>query len=388
MEQLELNLEETTREIKEKLNTVAENFVFVGYRLRQILDTGVFADAGYTNIYEYAEKELSLNVTAVSRFIAINKKYSVGGYGQELKEQFKGYGSSKLAEMLTMTEADCAVISTDTPVKQIREYKNFLKDEQKEDDGQISISEEKEGNSDGLKELLMDYFGRNMDILRRILDTTATAEILQEQMNPTGVHNIGYKTSFLMLRDLQHGVMYRQFGRKPEEMTWEELLNKIRELVGPEYETMAEMEREKKKKQKEKTVATSQIKGTEHKAKEHEEEVEKEQGNVEQEEQIPGQTELEDYPEILPEKKPESLEKSLTDEDSWKEEQRKGEMEEKEKETEKNGAKNEKTTVDGMDLFMRASELFGMVQKKDYEAAVEQCENLLILLKRKVHEDE
>ena len=217
MEQLELNLAEATREIKEKLNTVAENFVFVGYRLRQILDTGVFADAGYTNIYDFAERELSLNATAVSRFMAINKKYSVDGYGPELREQFKGYGSSKLSEMLTMSEEDCAVIASDTPVKQIREYKNFLKEEPKEDPDQMDFREgsgepEKE---DGLKALLKDYFSQEMGVLRRILDDTATPEILQEQMNPTGVHNIRYKTAFLMLQDMQHGVMYREFGAPP-----------------------------------------------------------------------------------------------------------------------------------------------------------------------------
>lgn len=261
MEQLELNLAEATREIKEKLNTVAENFVFVGYRLRQILDTGVFADAGYTNIYDFAERELSLNATAVSRFMAINKKYSVDGYGPELREQFKGYGSSKLSEMLTMSEEDCAVIASDTPVKQIREYKNFLKEEPKEDPDQMDFREgsgepEKE---DGLKALLKDYFSQEMGVLRRILDDTATPEILQEQMNPTGVHNIRYKTAFLMLQDMQHGVMYREFGAPPLNLTWEELLERIRADLRPEYEAMAQREKERKAEEKAKKNAAQTV---------------------------------------------------------------------------------------------------------------------------------
>ncbi len=374
MEQLELNLAEATREIKEKLNTVAENFVFVGYRLRQILDTGVFADAGYTNIYDFAERELSLNATAVSRFMAINKKYSVGGYGPELREQFKGYGSSKLSEMLTMSEEDCAVIGADTPVKQIREYKNYLKEEPKEDAGQLNFREESgEGEKeDGLKALLKDYFSQNMNLFRRILDDTATPEILQEQMNPTGVHNIRYKTAFLMLQDMQHGVMYREFGAPPLKLTWEELLERIRKDLRPEYEAMA---------QKEKAVATSQI-------KEPPAAVEKEQGDVEPEEQIPGQMEVEDYPEILPKKEPESLESTLTPEES----EHIREPEEKEpdiaEETEQSGANNEESTVKRLDLTMTASEVYGLVQKSDYETAVQKCEELLDLLKRKVCEDE
>lgn len=396
MEQLELNLAEATREIKEKLNTVAENFVFVGYRLRQILDTGVFADAGYTNIYDFAERELSLNATAVSRFMAINKKYSVDGYGPELREQFKGYGSSKLSEMLTMSEEDCAVIASDTPVKQIREYKNFLKEEPKEDPDQIDFQEEsgEPEKEDGLKALLKDYFSQNMDILRRTLDATATPEILQEQMNPTGVHNIRYKTAFLMLQDMQHGVMYREFGAPPLKLTWEELLERIRADLRPEYEAMAQREKERKAEEKAKKneaqpvskpkkepVATSQT-------KEPPAAVEKEQGDVEPEPQIPGQMEVEDYPEIMPEKSPESGKSTLTQEKS----KETVETEEKEPEIvekpEKSGEPDEEKTVKRLDLTMAASEVYGLVQKADYETAVPKCEELLILLKRKVGADE
>lgn len=396
MEQLELNLAEATREIKEKLNTVAENFVFVGYRLRQILDTGVFADAGYTNIYDFAERELSLNATAVSRFMAINKKYSVDGYGPELREQFKGYGSSKLSEMLTMSEEDCAVIASDTPVKQIREYKNFLKEEPKEDPDQMDFREgsgepEKE---DGLKALLKDYFSREMGVLRRILDDTATPEILQEQMNPTGVHNIRYKTAFLMLQDMQHGVMYREFGAPPLKLTWEELLERIRADLRPEYEAMAQREKERKAEEKAKKnaaqtvsepkkepVATSQT-------KEPPAAVEKEQGNVEPEPQIPGQMEVEDYPEIMPEKSPESGKSTLTQDEPEKAAETVGKEPEILEEPEKSGAQDEENTVKRLDLTMAASEVYGLVQKADYETAVQRCEELLILLKRKVGADE
>lgn len=396
MEQLELNLAEATREIKEKLNTVAENFVFVGYRLRQILDTGVFADAGYTNIYDFAERELSLNATAVSRFMAINKKYSVDGYGPELREQFKGYGSSKLSEMLTMSEEDCAVIASDTPVKQIREYKNFLKEEPKEDPDQMDFREgsgepEKE---DGLKALLKDYFSQEMGMLRRMLDDTATPEILQEQMNPTGVHNIRYKTAFLMLQDMQHGVMYREFGVPPLKLTWDELLERIRADLRPEYEAMAQREKERKAEEKAKKdaaqpvpepkkepVATSQT-------KEPPAAVEKEQGNVEPEPQIPGQMEVEDYPEMMPEKSPESGKSTLTQDEPEKAVETVEKEPEILEEPEKSGAQDEENTVKRLDLTMAASEVYGLVQKADYETAVRRCEELLILLKRKVGADE
>lgn len=383
MEQLELNLTEATKEIKEKMNTVAESFVFIGYRLRQILDSGAFGQVGYTNIYDYAEQELSLNATAVSRFIAINKKYSIGGYGPELQEQYKGYGSSKLSEMLTLPEEDCAVIGAETPVKQIREYKNFLKDEPKEEDGQICMQEEQTGSSAvsaGLKELLIDYFEKNMDMLRRILDETATPEILQEQMNPTGVHNIQYKISFLMLKDLQHGVVYRQLGNAPETMTWQELLDTVRTELSPEYEAMAKQERAVKEREK-KSIATSQVK--------------KVHSNVEsepEEEQLPGQTSIEDdFPEIMPQENPEtpiSTQSGGILEEPDKEEPEVEKAEEKLAESAGTEENNGDSTVKRLDLTICASELYGLVQKMDYAAAVPKCEELLNLLKRKAAENE
>ena len=356
----------------------------------------MFADAGYTNIYDFAERELSLNATAVSRFMAINKKYSVDGYGPELREQFKGYGSSKLSEMLTMSEEDCAVIASDTPVKQIREYKNFLKEEPKENPDQMDFWEEsgEPEKEDGLQALLKDYFSQEMGVLRRILDDTATPEILQEQMNPTGVHNIRYKTAFLMLQDMQHGVMYREFGAQPLKLTWEELLERIRADLRPEYEAMAQREKERKAEEKAKKnaaqtvpepkkepVATSQT-------KEPPAAVEKEQGDVEPEPQIPGQMEVEDYPEMMPEKSPESGKSTLTQEKS----KETVETEEKEPEIvekpEKSGEPDEEKTVKRLDLTMAASEVYGLVQAAEYDTAVQKCEELLILLKRKVSENE
>ena len=174
-------------------------------------------------------------------------------------------------------------------------------------------------------------------------------------------------------------------------MTWEELLVSVKKLLTPEYDALAaeekeriakekerkkeEREREQKKERKE-PVATSQIKDTE-----------KEQRDVEPEEQIPGQMEVEDYPEILPEKEPETGENTLTEENVALEEVKEEDIPEYAEETEKSGDKNEESTVKKLDLTMTASEVYGLVQKMDYEAAVEKCEKLLILLKRKVRED-
>ena len=116
--------------------------------------------------------------------------------------------------------------------------------------------------------------------------------------------------------------------------------------------------------------------------------MEKEQGDVEPEPQIPGQMEVEDYPEMMPEKSPESGKSTLTQEKS----KETVETEEKEPEIvekpEKSGEPDEEKTVKRLDLTMAASEVYGLVQAAEYDTAVQKCEELLILLKRKVSENE
>ena len=87
-------------DIRRKLQETAGNFVHIGYRLKQIRDSGMYD--GCQDIFEFAQKEYGLSKSTVSRFIAINEKFSEGGNSLELRAEFRGIGSSKLSEMLTL----------------------------------------------------------------------------------------------------------------------------------------------------------------------------------------------------------------------------------------------------------------------------------------------
>ena len=110
-------------DIRRKLEETAGNFVYIGYRLKQIRDSGMYD--GAADIFEFAEREYGLGKSTVSRFIAINGKYSEGGNSLELREEFRNFSSSKLAEMLTLTDAECQLITDKTTIKEIRDLKNF-----------------------------------------------------------------------------------------------------------------------------------------------------------------------------------------------------------------------------------------------------------------------
>lgn len=251
MEQLTLDIGTVKQEIRDRLNQAAQDFVFIGYRLRQILDSGAYAQDGYSDIYAFAKEEFGLGVSTVSRFMAINKKYSVGGYGEELRIEYQNYGSSKLSEMLTLSDEDLALIDEKTPVSQIREIKGFLKNEPKEEiAGQQSFMNAPEidetaaggGNivSHELKPLLADYFTSHTEILKAIFRGIDT-ESLYEEMNITGTGVIKYRTTLLTMHDFEHGIVYRVFGRPtPEKLSWAEFHEIIKTNLASDYESIME----------------------------------------------------------------------------------------------------------------------------------------------------
>lgn len=49
MEQMELNLQQAKQEIREEMAKTAQSFIVIGYRLRQILDSGAYIQDGYND---------------------------------------------------------------------------------------------------------------------------------------------------------------------------------------------------------------------------------------------------------------------------------------------------------------------------------------------------
>ena len=93
------------KEIKEEFIKASTSFVRIGYLLRKAEDSEGYKNDGYDSLTEWARDELGLTATYVSRFKAINAKYSADGYSDRLLPEFVGYGSAKLGEMLALPNA-------------------------------------------------------------------------------------------------------------------------------------------------------------------------------------------------------------------------------------------------------------------------------------------
>lgn len=273
-------------DIKRRLNHLAESFVAIGYRLKQIKDTEAYRQDGYNTIFEFAEKELGLTKSPTSRFMAINDKYSVGGNSLELREEFIGLGKSRLSEMLTMDPEDYVLITDQTSIKDIREIKRMEKAAGENEDLTKfqEVLRKEYASKDRRKELIEIANAKCIDDIK--------AAVIPEgyRLMKKGVLAIKFEDEKITVRTM--GVSGVQ------ELTWSEILNEYDQAfdlgaADPWKATYGEIEEEvkpepkkveKKPESKKPTKAESMPVAT-----------------SQQEEQIVGQTSIEkDFPEYLP----------------------------------------------------------------------------------------
>lgn len=209
------------QEIKDRLNTTVDNFIVIGYRLKQIRDSEAYRNDGYPSMGAFVQAEYGLNEATASKFIKINDNYSEGGNSMFLQERFRGYGYNKLYEMIALPEPDRNLITTDTSVKEIREIKQFNKESAQTP--AVDADEEKM-----LKLLLADnqqalhwiMFGQEKEYMEDILYALA----------PSGSRMIRQGTMMLFLQSEQEGVKIKKFGAGQQQMSYAEFFERIREL--------------------------------------------------------------------------------------------------------------------------------------------------------------
>ncbi len=217
-------------DIREKLSQTVGNFVHIGYRLKQIRDSGMFG--GAEDVFEFAQREYGLGKSTVSRFIAINEKYSEGGNSLELKEEFRKFSSSKLSEMLTLPDSEIQLITERTTVKEIRELKEFNRQEPQKGEKIEGEGQQEAPQEPGLplKKCLIDFFRTKRGLLGRVM-ACMDAEPREyreaaEMMNPSGQSSHKKGIVFLFMYDWNTGVKYKLLTQQePVSLTWPELLD-------------------------------------------------------------------------------------------------------------------------------------------------------------------
>lgn len=216
MEYVQLTLDDWLN-IKEKLRKelqgVSEGFIRIGYHLKRIKEQRLYENDGYHDINEFAKAEYGLHPSTVSRFIAINTKYSIDGNSERLRPEFAGMGSTKLAEMLTLPDEDMPMIHPETTKESIRELKRFNRDTPDE------IPEEVDMRST-LETIVEEFFRKEADLLNEIYGEALELAEMVDRINPSGNRTFRTGLWFVSMFSEAEGLKIKQFGQKPEPITW------------------------------------------------------------------------------------------------------------------------------------------------------------------------
>lgn len=115
--------------IKDNINSASRSFVAIGYYLKYVRDNELFTEDGYSSIWEFAQAEYGISRSTASRFMAINDRFSVDGNSPILQEEYRDFSSSKLQEMLTLSDEQLERVTITTTRAEIREMKQPKADE-------------------------------------------------------------------------------------------------------------------------------------------------------------------------------------------------------------------------------------------------------------------
>lgn len=122
--------EHLNREIKNTMRRSASDAVRLGYLLRKMYD-GQLWMARYDCLDEYLQRELHMDYSMATRFVNINKKYSVGGNSEEIADDWTGFSQSVLIEMLNMPPELAVMVTPDMSVRQVQEVKRQARREKR-----------------------------------------------------------------------------------------------------------------------------------------------------------------------------------------------------------------------------------------------------------------
>ncbi len=222
---------------REFVNTAA-GFIRIGYLLRVAKDSSILYKSGYRNMEEFAKAEYGIDASEASRFININKKYSVGGYSEKLYEKYEGYGASKLSEMLNLPDNVAAELTPQHTRNQMREIKKEVEEEQKITEIERALEEAEpvlEVLDTTLKCFLYNYLKENPEKYVAMHRAITLGDSLQKKLcavlAPSGINTIFTRipsVGKLMLTitgpDKEISVInVRNAVNEPEKYSWDEV---------------------------------------------------------------------------------------------------------------------------------------------------------------------
>ncbi len=340
MGSLELsNYQDGKLRIKNGLIRITQGFVEVGYELKQIRDNELYKLDGYGSITEFAKREYNLEQWDTSRFIGIYDKYGDGS-SPKLLDKYDGYKYGILAEMMSLTENEQELVSIHTTRAEIRDIKLLKKEAESAWNAPAHVTEtientQSEADSEGQEKYILPEDGKlvieffrpkqGRDMLKELsmlfklnpMDKETVAKAA-EVINPSGHYM--FRSKFVILMFEEDKIRHNKFGGATTEFSYMDFFNDVLKVfnmsVGdpwvafygkPEPEPAPvkhEPSKQEKKEQKPLTKDKKTLDKSDPNITDPKKDLEKEVPALDN---LPGQMEVQDYPELLPEKQSEEM---------------------------------------------------------------------------------
>ena len=123
MENELINYDSAKNIIRRDLESMSRKFITIGYYLKLIRDNEMYRQDGFKDIWEFAQDTYGISKSTCSRWMAMNDKFSQDGNSPYLKEEYRDFGKSQLQEMLYLTDEQMEQARPDMTAKEIREIR-------------------------------------------------------------------------------------------------------------------------------------------------------------------------------------------------------------------------------------------------------------------------
>ena len=242
-----------------EMGKAAESFVRIGYLFKMARDTDVLQESGYTSYLEFAQKEYGMDKSQVSRFINIHTKFSDPEDPTRLNEKYQGFGSAKLALMLTLPDTIIEELTPTFAKSDIQAVKEEIEAEGKVSDLEI-IAEQAETTKepDGQQDILHQVVDQILDgdlymriKIRQALKSARKDALIQEILAPAGeaMHSVrikGVGRLMLSVKGLDTEIALINVRSDSKEMyTWETVIRAVEDYctshTDPEPEKKTEV---------------------------------------------------------------------------------------------------------------------------------------------------
>lgn len=234
MEYMQLSMDDyiqSKNEIKQELGGIVKSFVRIGWQLTRINKSEAYKHDGYSTIAEFAKAEYGMNPSGVSRFMNVYERYSLPGDTPELQEQYKDFKFAQLTEMLQLPEEDRQIFHAEDKREDIRELKDFNKENE---NNPMNLLDWKsaQNTEDKLKATIQEFFHEKQGVLNTLYssETYQAGNIkgMSQIINPGDSMSYRKGTVFLMFH--QEDITVKIFNGEMKNITWEQFFAYTQEI--------------------------------------------------------------------------------------------------------------------------------------------------------------